>query len=244
MRLLLLVFLTASAAAARSDTPLSAAALQPLIPDGYRLDRTLAVRPASHGRGEYLVALSDVDESDPAKPVMLLLVSTGAKTVIEDRMALHTEPRGKPALVEAPNYVGALSHQKIGDADLVLVATIGSWGGSGSLHYFDFFRPEGHKLHLVKSFSHGWMQVPYFAVYENAVYDAELGCRRGEKIGKAYVYTCWLDVTKFGFANGEMLPVSSKRMREHQGNRYLGDKYRFISVLKALRNHEIFAPTP
>jgi hypothetical protein len=238
-----IVALTVSLAGAATiqPVPLSPAALQALVPEGYRIVRTIACDPSSRGRAEYLVALSDVDESEPMRPVMLLLVAAGDKAIVEDSLLLHNESRGPREPSLAPNYLSDMARERVGEGDLLLVTTIGSWGGSGSIHYFDFFRPEKHKLRLVKGFSHGRMEVPYFALYGNAAYDAELICSRGEKRGKAYEYTCYLQVTKFVFANNQMLPVSSERMREQRGNRYLQDKFRFVSVLKALRNHEIFA---
>jgi hypothetical protein len=51
-------------------------------------------------------------------------------------------------------------------------------------------------------------------------------------------------VTKYTFDGEAIRPVGSERMREQKGNRFLQDKYWFISVLKALQKHEIFAPAP
>ena len=64
------------------------------------------------------------------------------------------------------------------------------------------------------------------------------------KHGKAYLYTCSLQVTKYGFNGEEIRAVGSERMREQTGNRFLSEKYWFISVLKALQKKEIFAQTP
>ena len=84
------------------------------------------------------------------------------------------------------------------------------------------------------------MEQTYFAVYKNAIYDAQCVCTRGEKHGNAYVYTCYLQVTKYAFDGQTIQPVGSERMREMRGNRFLQDKYWFISVLKALQKNEIF----
>jgi hypothetical protein len=67
---------------------------------------------------------------------------------------------------------------------------------------------------------------------------------QGEKHGNAFVYTCYLQVTKYEFDGQEIRPVGSGRMREQRGNRYLGEKYWFVSVLKALQTNEIFAQAP
>ena len=88
------------------------------------------------------------------------------------------------------------------------------------------------------------MEQTYFAVYKSAIYDAECVCTRGEKHGKAYAYTCYLQVTKYAFDGQAIRPVGSERMREQRGNRYLQDKYWFISVLKALQKNEIFTQSP
>jgi hypothetical protein len=89
------------------------------------------------------------------------------------------------------------------------------------------------------------MQQTYFAVYKNTIYDAECVCTRGgEKHGKAYVYTCYLQVTQYAFDGQAIRPVRSERMREQRGNRYLQDKYWFISVLKALQKNEVFTQAP
>ena len=88
------------------------------------------------------------------------------------------------------------------------------------------------------------MEQIYFAVYKSAIYDAERVCTRGEKHGNAYVYTCYLLVTKYAFDGQAIRPVASERMREQRGNRYLQDKYWFISVLNALQKNEIFAQAP
>jgi len=132
----------------------------------------------------------------------------------------------------------------MGGSDLFLVRSVLSGGGSGSLHYFDFYQLDKKKLRLVKSFSHQRMEQIYFAVYKSAIYDAERVCTRGEKHGNAYVYTCYLLVTKYAFDGQAIRPVASERMREQRGNRYLQDKYWFISVLNALQKNEIFAQAP
>ena len=226
--------IAARVGAAKTHPPeLSAAALSEVPPEGYKLEKTMACDLAPGLEHEYLVALSDADNSEdgiPEKPVMLLLVAADEKIVVEDRVVLHDA-----------NFFSGISKETVGGRDLFLVTSVGAWGGSGSNHYFDFFRPEKKKLRLVKGFAHGRMQVPYFALYKNAIYDAELVCTRGEKRGKAYVYTCYLAVTKYGYDGDEIRPVASERLREQRGNRYLADKYWFVSVRKALQASKIFA---
>jgi hypothetical protein len=233
----------ADASTHRAD--LSAAALKELTPEGYKIEKTIACEPDQSAQHEHLVALADADDQQiKAKPVMLLLVAAGKKIVIEDRVTLHKGDTTGKFGDGSPNYFTGLTTENLGGGDLFLVRSALSAGGSGSLHYFDFYRIEKKKLRLVKRFSHGRMDQTYFAVYKNAIYDAKCVCTRGEKHGKAYVYTCYLQVTKYAFDGQAIQPVGSERMREQRGNRFLEDKYRFISVLKALQKNEIFAQTP
>ncbi len=223
---------------------LSAAALQELTPEGYKIEQTIACEPDQGSQHEYLIALADADDQQIAeKPVMILLVAEG-KRVAEDRVILHNDVHTGQFWDGPPNYFSGLTKEHVGAGDLFLVRSALSGGGSGSMHYFDFYRLEKKKLRLVKSFSHQRMEQTYFAVYRNAIYDAQCVCTRGEKHGKAYVYTCYLQVTKYAFDGQAIQPVGSERMREQRGNRFLQDKYWFISVLKALQTNEIFASAP
>jgi len=241
-----ILFLPENAAAASTHrADLSAAALKELTSEGYRIEKTIACTPGQGAQHEHLVALADADDHQIAKkPVVLLLVAAGKKIVVEDSVILHNDANTGRFWNGPPNYFSGLTRENVGGSDLFLVRSAFSAGGSGSLHYFDFYKPEKKKLRLVKSFSHGRMDETYFAVYKNAIYDAESVCTRGEKRGKAYVYTCYLQVTKYAFDGQAIRPVDSERMREQRGNRYLQDKYRFISVLKALQKNEIFTQAP
>ena len=228
----------AARAGAANTAPagLSVAALREVTPEGYKVEKTMACDLGPGPGQEYLVGLSDADNTEdgiPQKPVVLLLVAAGEKATVEDRVLLHDD--------DHINFFSGMSKENVSGRDLFLVMSMGAWGGSGNIHYFDFFRPEKKKLRLVRSFAHGRMQLPYFTVYRNAIYDAELVCSRGEKRGKAYVYTCYLNVTKYGYDGDQIRPLASERMREKHGNRFLEDEYRFVSVLKALQANKIFA---
>lgn len=229
-------------AASTKQSELSTTVLKGLTPEGYKVEKAINCTLNKGTQHEYLIALSDVDsDAIPARPVMILLVAVGKKIAVEDRVILHNDASTGNFWDGPPNYSSGISREKVGRGDLFLVRSVLSGGGSGSLHYFDFYRPEGKKLRLVKSFSHGRMERTYFAVYRNAVYDAERVCTRGERRGRAYVYTCYLQVTKYTFDGQAIRPVGSERMREQHGNRFLEEKYWFMSVLKALRNNEIFS---
>jgi hypothetical protein len=239
----ILPFPAGAATASTHRTALSAAALKELVPEGYKVEKTIACDPEQGARHEYLVALSEPEDVDiPERPVMLFLVAVGKKILVEDRVTLHNA--GGADDFGPPNYFTGMTRENVGGVDLFLVHSALSAGGSGSTHYFDFYRPEKKKLRLVKSFSHSRMERTYFAVYKSAVYDADVHCSRGEKHGKAYVYTCYLQVTKYVFDGQAFHPGGSERLREQRGNQFLQDKYWFISVLKALQNNEIFKEAP
>lgn len=238
----ILPLLAVAQTASTHPANLSSAALKELTPKGYKVEKTLACDEGQAAGREYLVALSDAADAEafPEKSVMILLVAAGKKAALEDSVTLRHE--GHAGVWGNPNFFSGMTKENVGGGDLFLVKSLESYGGSGSLHYFDFFRVEKKKLHLVKSFEHGRMEQTYFALFKNAIYDAEVVCKRGERRGKAFVYTCYLQVTKYTFDGQAIRPVGSERMREQQGNRYLQDKYRFISVLKALQKNEIFKP--
>jgi hypothetical protein len=234
--------LQAIALAANTQYSELSTALKELTPEGYKVETAINCTLDRATEHEYLIALSDVvSDAIPERPVMILLVAVGKKIAIEDRVVLHNDASTGKFWDGPPNFFNGMTREKVGGGDLFLVKSVLSGGGSGSIHYFDFYRPEHKKLHLVKSFSHGRMEQTYFAVFKNAVYDAERVCTRGERRGKAFVYTCYLQVTKYTFDGQEIRPIGSERMRERRGNRFLEEKYWFISVLKALRNNEIFA---
>ena len=220
---------------------LSETALKALTPDGYKVEKTIPLDVNKAGTGEFLVALSDVREDTiKGRPVMLLLVAAGSKVTTEDRV-LPRDSTSSEFWKGPPNYLDGVTRESFGGSDLILVRTVLSGGGSGSLHFFDFYKVERNKLRLIRGFSHDRMEWTYFAVYQNAIYDAEKVCTRGEKHGNAYIYTCYLQVTKYAFDGQAIRPMGSERMREQRGNRFLGDKYWFISVLNALQKKEIFA---
>src|SRR5713101_2893864 len=157
-------------AASTHRADLSAAALKELTPEGYKIEKTIACEPGPGAQHEHLVALADADDHQiAAKPVMLLLVAAGKKILVEESVILHNDANTGKFWDGQPNYFSGLTRENVGGGDLF----------------------------LVKSFSHGRMDQTYFAVYKNAIYDAESVCTRGEKRGKAYVYTCYLQVTKY-----------------------------------------------
>ena len=185
---------------------LSETALKALTPDGYKVEKTIALDVNKGGTGEFLVALSDVREDTiKGRPVMLLLVTAGSKVTTEDRV-LPRDSTSSEFWKGPPNYLDGVTRESLG-GDLILVRTVLSGGGSGSLHFFDFYKVEGNKLRLIRGFSHERTEWTYFAVYQNAIYDAEKVCTRGEKHGNAYIYTCYLQVTKYAFDGQAIRPI-------------------------------------
>jgi hypothetical protein len=84
------------------------------------------------------------------------------------------------------------------------------------------------------------MERYYFALYKDTIFDADLVCRRGERHGRSFVYTCYLEVKKYAFDGGSITAIGSERFHERQGPWFLSDSYRFMNVKRALENREIF----
>jgi len=219
--------------------------LAALAPEGYRPAKHIPWKAEPGGTDVRIAAFSDAavsdadDETLPSKPVVLGLLVWDGKWTLRDTVLPHynTGTSGE----EWPNYFTDLDQVEVGTQKLILLRTTVFGGGSGSLQYFDFYDVDGNRLSLIKSFAHGRFESYYFALYEKDVYDAALACRRGERHGKSFVYTCYLQVTRFGFDGHSLIPTGTERLAERRGNRFLEDSYRFLSVKKALRNGEIFA---
>ena len=246
-RLALAVIVTLAAATSPSafagdfQTPrVPVETLKAVIPAGHKISKVLPLSTARGGR-EVVVGLTDVDDGDPRRTVTLLLVALRERPVVEDSVQLHPSATGGD--FSAPNYLNQLTEERVGEGRLILAWSTQFAGGSGSLHYFDLYRADGGKLRLAKSFAHGRMERLYFAVYQQAIYDAVVECHRGEKHGNAYVYGCALKVTRYDFDGHAVVPGGSTRVLERQGNRFLSDDYRNLSVLTLLRKGEVVVRT-
>jgi hypothetical protein len=215
--------------------------LKTLTPDGYKIEKIVALGTGSGGRVEYIAGLSDIHgDRIKSRPITLLLIAGGKQAMVEDRVIPH-DSASEEFWKGPPTYLDGMTKEKLEGRDLILIRTVLSGGGSGALFFFDLYDVEKNKLRLLKSFSHQRMEQTYFAIYRHTIYDAEKVCTRGEKHGNAYVYTCYLQVTKYRFVGQAIRPAGSERMREQRGNRFLGDKYWFVSVAEALQKKEIFA---
>jgi hypothetical protein len=221
-----------------AETTLSA-----LAPEGYKAAKHI---PWKAGAADVrIVAFSDAAVSDddigelPTRPVVLGLLVWNGKWTLRDKVLPHYNTGTSDE--QWPNYFTDLDQVEVGNRKLILLRTTVFGGGSGSLQYFDFYDIDGEKLSLVKSFAHGRFESYYFALHEKNVYDADLVCRRGERHGKSFVYTCYLQVTRYGFDGRSLVETGSEKLQERKGNRFLGESYRFMSVKRALDKGEIFA---
>lgn len=193
---------------------LSPAALKRLTPEGYRVEKTIVYGANKAGEHDVVVALSGANDTQIEDLPVMLLLVAVGKKIVVKDRMIPHQTHSDKFWDGPPNYFDGMTKENVGGHDLILVSSTLSGLGSGSLHY------------------------------KNSIYDAEKVCTRGEKHGKAFVYTCYLQVTKYAFDGETIQPVATERMREQHGNRFLGDKYWFISVRKALQKNEVFAQTP
>jgi hypothetical protein len=212
---------------------LSDSELRLFIPDGYQSAKVLRYDLARKGYSQYLVALSDGNSADPQKPITLLYIDWDKKWYVKDKEVItNSDYMG--------NYYGDMRIETIGQTNLLYVYSYYSDGGSGSTHYYRFYSIEEGKLSLLKAFEHSRMERLYFCIWNNAIYDSELVKQRGEKKGNAFVYTCYLNVTKFTCDGKAIVALGAQRLREKQGNRFLDEQYWCMSVQNALKKGEVF----
>lgn len=186
------------------------------------------------------MALVDSNSEAPEKPIDLLYVDWDGKWVVRDRCPIRSGDTGEFARFNSPNYLNAMRIETIGTTPLLYVYTNSWWGGSGSNHLFSFYAIHDGKIVLLKQFEHDRMERFYFCLKNNAIYDAVLVKTRGERHGKAYVYTCYLDVSKYSCDGTGIARVGSGKLREMTGNRFLDEKYWNMSVCNALTRGEVF----
>lgn len=210
-------------------------ALAKVLPEGYR---TAAVVPWPLEAGDkrhFVAALVDTKPDEPTKTVRLLhLAWTGRWTILDAVEIAAADPRF------GPQYLNGISVVKIGRADLLYVYTNWYGGGSGSLHYFQFFKAVAGHLRLVRSFEHDRMERGLLCLRNNRIYDASIVCTRGEKAGAAYVYTCCLDATEFTYDGEVIVAARRARLEERTGNRYLGETYWNLSLRSVLQRGSHF----
>lgn len=229
--------LGASVASAAAISREARAALVQVLPEGYR---TVAIVPClleGSARPRFVAALVDTDEAEPEKVVRLLYLAWADHWSVLDSVELA----GSDARF-APQYLNGISVVRVGPADLLYVNSNWSRGGSGSPHYFQFFRASADRLELVRAFEHERMERGLLCLRNDRIYDAVVACRCGEKKGAAYVYSCHLDATEYTFAGGKIVPVRKERLEERTGNRFLEETYRNLSLRSLLRQGNWFQP--
>lgn len=232
---------TGSPPAGRSvPRPPTESELRLLVPDGFRL--AMQVRYDFEGKGylQHILALADSNSEAPQKPIELVYVDWEGKWVARDRQPIRSQDTGEWARFSSPNYVNAIRVEAIGQTRLVYVYSNSWWGGSGANHLYSFYAVRSGRVDLLKQFEHERMMRFYFCLRNKAIYDATLVKTRGPKHGKAYIYTCYLDVSKYSCDGSSIVKVGCEKLREMAGNRFLDEKYWNMSVCNALAKCEVF----
>ena len=168
------------------------------LPDGFQVDKVLRHDFANKGYAQYILAISDHIHLE--QPLMLLYLDRKGTWFVKDKMQIHPRvSRDAEGMFEQPNYFNGLALAKVGSETLTQFASVASFGGSGAVFFFDFYRIRGGQLVLVKTFQHERMEQTYFCIDNGAVYDATFVNVKGKKVGKSFVHTYYLDVTKYTF---------------------------------------------
>jgi hypothetical protein len=214
--------------------------LETFLPDGYQVDKFLRHDFDNKGYRQYVVAISNHINSEQS--LMLLFLEHNGTWFVKDKAQIHpAASQDSGTMFDQPNYFDGMALSKVDTQTLILFESVASFGGSGASFFFDFYQIHNGRLVLVKTFNHARMEQTYFCIFNGAVYDAVLVNIKGKKVGKSFVHTYYLDVTKFTFDGVNFVALGHERMREKQGNWTMADSYRFISVYKAVQSGEIFA---
>jgi hypothetical protein len=214
--------------------------LEAFLPGGFQVDKVLHHDFSNEGYKQYVIAISN--HMNTEQPLMLLYLEHNGTWFVKDKVQIHpTASRDSETMFDQPNYIDGLVLSKVGTQTLILFESVASFGGSGANFFFDFYQIRNGHFVLVKTFNHERMEQTYFCIYTGAVYDAAFINIKGTKVGKSFVHTYYLDVTKYTFDGVNFVALGKERMREKQGNWTMADAYRFISVYKAVQSGEIFA---
>jgi hypothetical protein len=219
-----------SAATAQAISQEAGAALSQILPEGYRRAAVLPCELDSEQPGRFVAALVDTANDDPQRVVRLLYLSWNGRWTVVESIAIRG---GDPEL--DPQYLSGISVVRVGSANLLYVYTTWFGGGSGSLHYFQFFDVVAGHLKLVRGFAHHRMERGLLSLRNDRIYDAEVACSRGQKVGRSYVYSCHLETTEFTYDGQSITAVRTERLEERTGNRFLADTYRNLSLRSILK---------
>lgn len=212
-------------------------ALAAILPAGYRAAAVVPYPLEKKDKSRFVVPLVDVNDDVREKGVRLLYLAWNRTWSIVDAIEI-TSADGKTT----PQYVNGIAIVKIGTTDMLYVYTNYFGGGSGSSHYFDFYRVEGGRLKRIRSFEHDRMERGLLCLRNNRIYDAIIACDRIEKKGRAYIYGCFLDTTEYTFDRQQIVPLRKERVEKRRGNRYLCETYWNMSLRSFLRSGSYFPP--
>jgi len=206
-----------------------------LVPAGYASIKLINHDFEGNAHQYYVAALSDSNPDRMEKPITLLLINWDGRWIIRDSYVIQGPGPDYP-----PNYLDTLRTQTIGQTKLLYVASHWWGGGSGSDFFYSFFLIHAGKFKLLKQFEHERMMRLYFYTANDSIYDAVLVKKRGPKRGKSYIYTCYLDVSKYSYDGKAIVKIASEKLREMTGNRFLDEKYWCMSLRNALMRGEAF----
>jgi hypothetical protein len=197
--------------------------LKIFIPEDYELDKFIERDFNNKGYSQYILAMSETkinkDRYDiNNRPVILFYLDWDGKWKVNDSIMPHvsyyTHKQGGANITGGPNYVKDLKIVKLGNREIIYFKSEAFAGGSGGTYFLDFYVVENRKLKLLKTFAL-WSQQPgYACFYNTAFYYAKDFNIRGEKKGKSYVYTCYLEVSKYSFDGNNITLVGTELMRE------------------------------
>ncbi len=200
-------------------------ALTAILPPGYRTAAVIPSALGEHDKGHLVAVLVDTETDRPERVVRLLHLAWNGRWSVLDNVAIA----GRDATL-LPQYLSGVSVVKVGAQNLLYVYTTWSGGGSGGMHYFQFFKAVGTRLQLVRGFEHVRMEHGFFTLHNDRIYDADIVCTRGEKKGRGYVYACHLDAKEYSFDGEHLVETRRERMEERTGNRFLSETYRNLSL--------------
>ena len=235
--IVLVLAVSSSAASAGAVSQEAAVALAKVVPEGYRSAAVIPCRIDGAGKNRFVAALVDTDGSDPSKVVRLLFLAWNGRWAVLDSIDIAANEASA-----GPQYLNGIAVVKVGTANLLYVYTNWFGGGSGSIHYFQFFRIAADHLQLVRGFKHDRMERGLLCLRNDRIYDAAIACSRGDKKGGSYQYSCYLDTSELSYDGQSIIAVRNERLEERTGNRYLGETYWNTSLRSVLQRGGHFQP--
>ena len=226
----MLILAASSVAIADIISAKARTALTAILPAGYQTAAVIPSALGEHDKDRFIAVLVDTQTDRPERVVRLLYLGWNHKQwTVLDNVAIA----GRDATL-LPQYQRGVSVVKVGGENLLYVYTTWSEGGSGGLHYFQFFKAVGTRLQMVRGFEHVRMEHGFFTLHNERIYNAEVACTRGRKKGDSYVYTCNLDAREFTFDGERIVQTRREHLEQRTGNRFLSETYRNLSLHAAI----------